>query len=470
MSPGRDADNGSKSVGPLDDFYLDTLGQQGTPVYTQICFCYALPDSSSEWYPKIIETLHAGFQRFADSFPWVAGQVVNEGAGQGSSGVYKIKPLEKKPLLIVKDMREDPDAPTMESLRQAEFPFRMLDESVICPRPTLILPGTATLEVCLVQLTLVTGGLLFSFLGHHAVMDGVGQGQVMHLLNKACRNEPFTAEELATGNAPRRDIIPILDDSYTPGAELNHQLFAEPATPPPLPDPPLPPPPEKFWAYFVFPPQSLVELKANAAASLASGYISTDDSVTALVWQCVTRARLPRLDPNENVTLARAVDVRGYLGVPATYPGLAQNMTYHSSTAGLLTDMAAMPLGAVATNLRAALDPKTSELSYMTRAMATYIHRAADKKTINITATLDLAKDIMLSSWAKLPCYEFDFGMRIGMPEVVRRPQFTPVESLMYLMPRRPDGEFVLALCLREDDMERLVADPEFNKYCRFVF
>ncbi|KAK6347350.1 hypothetical protein TWF696_007418 [Orbilia brochopaga] len=467
-SPARDSPNKSKSVNPLDDFYLDILGQQGTPVYTQICLCYGLPDTSSDWYPQIIETLQAGLKRLAASFPWAAGQIVNEGAGPGNSGIYKIKPLENAPVLVVKDLRVDSDAPTMESLRQSSFPFRMLDESVICPQPTLILPGTSPQEVCLVQLTLITGGLLFAFLGHHAAMDGIGQGQLMHLLNKACRNEPFTPEELATGNAPRRDIIPLLDDSYTPGAELNHQLFAPPATPPPLPNQPLQPPPQKLWANFIFSGAALTELKATTAASLASGYISTDDAITALVWQCVTRARL-HLDPDASVTLARAVSVREFLNIPPTYPGVVNNMTYHHSTASLLTDPTSMPLGAIATNLRAELDPKTSSLSYMTRAMATYLHRAADKTTINITARLDLAKDIMLSSWAKLPCYEFDFGMGIGVPEAIRRPQFTPVESLMYLMPRKADGEIVLTLCLREDDMVRLSTDPEFIKYCRYA-
>ncbi|KAF3922571.1 hypothetical protein ABW21_db0209346 [Orbilia brochopaga] len=454
---------------PLDDFYLDTIGQQGIPIYTQICLCYALPDSSSTRYPQIIETLQGGLERLAASFPWAAGQVVCEGTGPGNSGVYKIKPLENAPVLIVKDLREDSDAPTMESLRKASFPIRMLDESVICPRSTFIMPGSKPQEVVLIQLTLITGGLLFSFLGHHSVMDGVGQGQLMHLLNKACRNEPFTPEELSICNAPRRHVIPLLDDSYTPGEELKHQMFAAPATPPPLADSPLHPPPPKIWANFIFSGQSLVELKAAASASLASGYVSTDDCITSLVWQCVTRARLPHLDPEDKVTLARAVDARKPLGMPATYPGVVNNMTYHTSTASLLTDPDSMSLGAIATNLRAEIDPKTSSLSYMTRALATYVDRAADKTTLNITATLDLAKDIMLSSWARLPCYSMDFGMGIGVPEAIRRPQFAPTESLMYLMPRRADGEVVLALCLREDAMERLTNDPEFVQYCECV-
>ena len=56
--------------------------------------------------------------------------------------------------------------------------------------------------------------------------------------------------------------------------------------------------------------------------------------------------------------------------------------------------------------------------------------------------------DIMLSSWAKLDCYELDFNLGLGKPDSVRRPQFAPVESLIYLMPKTLDGEIVVGICL----------------------
>ena len=142
-------------------------------------------------------------------------------------------------------------------------------------------------------------------------------------------------------------------------------------------------------------------------------------------------------------------------------------MTYHTYT---LQKLVEEPLGGVASQLRSALDPKTSNLEYNTRALATFLNRTPDKNIISFTATLDLSADIMVSSWAKLGyCYELDFNLGLGKPEAVRRPQFEPVESLIYLMPRMLDGEIAVAICLRDEDMERLRADEEFAKYGRYI-
>jgi hypothetical protein len=462
--------------------HLDVLGQHpGLKIYTQICLCFPVADASS--HPAIINTLTKGLERLSASFPWVAGQVVNEGAGEGNTGIFKIKPFEKIPRLVVKDLRHDPSMPTMDALRRANFPMSMLDESIIAPRKTL--PGGGSSDesaadssepVFLLQASFITGGLLLTFVGQHNTMDMTGQGQIIHLFSKACRNEPFTSEELSSGNLARRNLIPFLDDSYQPGSELARQMVKPAAPSHPISngtnDHPAPPPapPKSTWAYFTFPPTSLTALKSLATKTMtlpASGYISTDDALSALIWQSVIRARLPRLNPTAQSTFARAVDVRRYLSIPPTYPGLAQDMTYHTYTLQKLVE--SEPLGGVASQLRSAVDPKTSNLGYHARALATLLDRSPDKSVASVTATLDLSVDLMLSSWAKLDCYDLDFGLGLGKPEAVRRPRFDPVESLVYLMPRTLHGEIAAAICLRDGDMERLKADEEFTKYGRYI-
>ena len=77
----------------LDD-YLEVFGQQpGLNIYTQLCFCFPVADASS--HSAIINTLTNDLERLSASFPWVAGQVHNEGSGEGNPGIFKIKPLEK---------------------------------------------------------------------------------------------------------------------------------------------------------------------------------------------------------------------------------------------------------------------------------------------------------------------------------------------------------------------------------------
>ena len=441
------------------DVTLDILGQQPfLKIYTQICLCYSMPDDASD--SATINTLTNGLERLTADFPWIAGQVVNEGANEDNTGVFRIQPLEKIPRLVMKDLRDDLSIPSMDGLKQAEFPMSMLDEDIICPCRTLPLPGTFNeFPVFLVQANFITGGLLLSVVAEHGAMDMTGQGQIIRLLSKACRNEPFTAEEVKTGNLPRHNIIPLLDDTYEPGPELSHQIIKLTPAPPA-------PPAKNTWAYFSFQPTSLAALKSLATATLPSGYISTDDALTALIWQSVTRARLPRLNPETNTTFARAADVRRFLNIPQTYPGLIQNMTYHTSA---LEELVHEPLGAVASWLRGAVDPETSTLGHDSRAMATFLSRVADKTVFSFSAGMDFSSDLMLSSWARVECFDLDFGLGFGCPEAVRRPRFDPFESLVYLMPRSPDGGIMAAICLRDEDMERLRVDGGFMRYAKHI-
>ena len=459
------------TVTQLPHDYLDIFGQQpGLNIYTQICLCYELSVDASR--SAIITTLTTGLVRLSKSFPWVACKVVGKPESEGGASVFKFQPLENIPKLVVKDYTNDATI-TMAALRQVNFPASKLHESVICPINTL--PGgpgdyEQDARVLLLQATFVAGGLLLTVNAQHNVMDMTGQGEIMRLLSKACRDEPFTNEEVRIGNLDRKNIIPLLDDSWQPGPEFDHyrasqQVDAPAASDAQAPVAP-PPPPQSIWAFFTFSTSALSAIKSLTTSTLKSGYVSTDDALTAFIWQAVTRARLLRLHSSVQCKLGRAIDPRRFMGIPTTYTGFVQNMAYHSFAAKELDEL---PLGAIASNLREAVEPETTKLGYTTSALATMIHRSEDKNIISVTATMDLSKDIMLSSWVKEDCYELDFGLGLGKPEAVRRPSFVPVESLFYLMPKRSDGEIAAMLCLREEDMERLKEDPDFVKYGVYV-
>jgi hypothetical protein len=57
----------------------------------------------------------------------------------------------------------------------------------------------------------------------------------------------------------------------------------------------------------------------------------------------------------------------------------------------------------------------------------------------------------------------------MGKPEAVRRPRFHPVEGLTFLMPNTADRGLAVAVCLRNEDLERLREDKEFIKYGTYV-
>ncbi|EXJ83310.1 hypothetical protein A1O1_06929 [Capronia coronata CBS 617.96] len=234
----------------------------------------------------------------------------------------------------------------MDKIRDAGFPMSMLAEKVICPRNTLAAKtavGNDPAPVFIVQANFITGGLLLAFVGQHNVMDMTGQGQIIRLLSKACHNEPFTDDKLVVGNQDRRDTIPLLDEPFDPSVELARQLAKPPASIPnaestsseagaKVPMNPHTAPTKCSWACFVFSSTALAALKSLAVSTMTgnTGYMSTDDALSAFIWQSIMRARLHRLDPKEEVTFARAVDPQPFLGIPKTYLGVVQNMTYHT--------------------------------------------------------------------------------------------------------------------------------------------
>ncbi|CAG8905514.1 unnamed protein product [Penicillium egyptiacum] len=255
-------------------------------------------------------------------------------------------------------------------------------------------------------------------------MDMTGQDFIFGLLSKACHNEPFSSEELAIGNMDRSHPIPLLDDSYTPGPELARQI--------------------------VKPPPSLGSLKALATntLSVSTDFISTDDAVNAFIWKSIARARdSPFLDS----------------------PGLSklmQTLTYKTDTIKKLCEER---LRIVAAELRSQLDPKNNDLIFNTRALATVLSRSDDKTKASFTAMVNFSSDFMLSSWSRISSYDLDSNLGSATPEAVRRPHFTPVKGLEYLMPRSAAGEMPVGICLRDEDWERLKVDGEFMKYAKYI-
>lgn len=138
-----------------------------------------------------------------------------------------------------------------------------------------------------------------------------------------------------------------------------------------------------------------------------------------------------------------------------------QNGSYHTSA---IQHKIAEPLGSVASQLRAAIDPPSS-IIYNTRAYATMLHRSPDKTAFSFLKGLDLAADLLITSWVKLNSYDLDFNLGLGKPMAVRRGRFPPVEGLVFLLPKILYGEIAVGLCLRNDDMERLKIDDMFAEY-----
>jgi len=462
----------------MQSFNLDIIGQPpNLHIYTQLCVCFSVANDSDATRQAAADTLAQGLKKLAQRVPWLSGKIIHEPSSEaGNSGVYKIVPWANAPPLVIRDLRGGPSAPTMEALQRGNFPMQLLDEALIAPYMT-IPGGTAGSKpddptaVFAAQMSHIDGGMLLTFVTQHQVMDLAGQIQIMRLLSMVCRGEDIPDSEAELANSDRSDIVPPLgDDEPEPIEQLSRQTV-KPSPPPSAPTDTATV--VSVWASFSFSRESLAALKAAALETGTSPKVSTDDALTAFIWQSITRARNHRLqndqDPNTpkaEVTLGRAVDSRRYLGIPKEYPGLCNNMVYLTHPVQETIDM---PLGKMASELRIAVDPAMSQIGLYTRALVALLRRTPDKGVVSMGANISPSRDFMLSSWAGADCYGLDFGMGMGTPVAVRRPRFYPVEGLGYLLPRHPSGEIVLAICLREGDMAVLRGDGKFGRYAVYV-
>ena len=455
------------------DNRLDLFGQlPSLNLYTQLSLCYPVTDESL--YPAITEKLAAGLAHLSDDIPWIAGQITNS-SPEGPAH-YRIVPFEAKPKLVVRDLRNTSSVATMATLQQRRFPCSLLHETNIASHTTfqqsIAGSGPEPSVVFAVQANLISGGIILTFVAHHQAMDLVAQGRIMHLLSRVCNGGSLASEDIATANLARYNILPLLPDSDSPNPDpedhstittsLTSNSNATEAVPPSC-----------VWSCFSFSKPSLTSLKALAMESRAptASYISTDDALTALIWQSITRSRVPRLDGTTKTTMTRAVDMRRYFGISPDYPGMMQTLSFQNSTIQELATGEQMPLGLIASQLRLAVQPDSetsSGLVHETRALAATIARESGEK-VSYTADINLSTDVMISSWANQHSYSLDFGLGLGLPEAVRRPSFTPVESLVYFIPKRLDGEIVVMLCLREEDMDGLREDANFKTFAEYI-
>lgn len=459
----------------VEGLTLDILGQADriNRLYTQLTLCFPIQDDSPGSRAELVDNLERGLARLSDSFPWTAGSVVQDEGG------FKIITTGTALSLVVKELQDHDEVPSWDELKRANFPFRMLDEDTLAPCRTMVEPE-ADRPVLMVQANFVRGGLLLTVNAQHGSMDMAGQGQIITLFAKACRGESFTKDEVEIGNMKRTGWIPLSKDetanhrdleSSKPGREETTENVAAKSSS--HGESSGSPSSDLVWAYLEFPAASLSSLKHLASQTLntlETTFVSTDDVLTAFIWKSITRARQPRVNSprSPKTTLTRNVDIRQHFHLPPTYPGLMTTSTTHQHT---IDDIAVhLPLGAVASNLRAALSPAL--LRESAEAQASIIARSRDAAAQKSTAALsDPRFDVRLSSWAKEKLCDLDFGPWLGRAGAVRRPKFGggAREGLVYFLPKGRDGSVMVGICLREEDMGRLRVDEEVVRWSTWV-
>jgi hypothetical protein len=149
--------------------------------------------------------------------------------------------------------------------------------------------------------------------------------------------------------------------------------------------------------------------------------------------------------------------------VPKEYMG---QMGYNATCKLTFRDLNKAPLGKVCALLRETVQTVNNE--YSVRSWVTFIANEPDKSTIMFGGTFNPDTDVGLSSLAHAELYSVEFGV-LGKPELVRRPNFTPMESVIYLWPQTESGDIDVLMCLNHGDLQGLEKHGEWMSYAEYI-
>ncbi|PYH94008.1 hypothetical protein BO71DRAFT_380399 [Aspergillus ellipticus CBS 707.79] len=475
----------------------DILGQ--LPIlksYTHILLCFPQPDPSQT--PAILASLEAAAHQVLALFPFLAGQVINEGSSPTSSGVFKVArhPEWQSPdRQIVRIADHRTSMPPFATLLAAHAPSTMLPGALLSPpRPAFPqpYPDTTIAPVLDIQANLLSGGLILALAAQHSIIDASGIFQIASLLARTMRGIPIPAAELLEGNTDRRTLIPLLP---TPDPLLN-TTFSEliPPIPPTLP------PPAFFapyaWRYFRFSPTAIKSIHARACSPAPpdphpstktnNKKTSINDALTAFIWQRLTTIRLtvpsphhPPLNPTSESKLTRALDLRRTLSLTPAYMG---HMIRTANLRLPMSEIASLPLCDLAARLREQIQGLRSMDAV--RSYATFLAQQPDKRKIAYGGAFNPRTDFNCSSVAHVRVEAFG---ELGRPVLMRRPEFEggKLPGGCYLAPVLGEGEgegegdgdgisagekgFECVVCLEGAEMEALRRDGVWGEVAEYV-
>lgn len=439
------------------------FGQVNWDTYTLLLLGFrTAPGETPE---KITETLDKAALKLLEAYPFLAGQVINEGRSKTSSGTYRIVPYpphDGKSPVRSKDCSSL--CPSYDEIFDAHAPFSKLDGDILCPMRGFghQYDDSIATPVLIIQANFIRGGLLLCFASMHNALDMNGQGVLVQQFAAICRGEDLDPRLVADGNQDADTVVPLLKNGEV---RLAHEDLLKPSSLNQSGGPPTLPPGTAPWNYWHFPREKLVELKRLASGG--STWVSTNDAITAFYMQRLTAVRLAadRVDRDETVRCIRAANGRAKLNPPVS-EGFLGHLVGVAETEWNAATADAAPLSQMASEVRQSLQRIDD---HYVRSLATLIQSTDDKTTIFYGAKKQLGKDIMISSWAQLEFSTCDFGPVLGTPDFVRRAKLDQVPDLAYIMPRDSQGDMALGSSLLVEDFKGLANDPVWKRYATLI-
>lgn len=460
--------------------HLSSIEQCMPRSYIRICLAYRVPDAAK--LPDIVERLNHFTRKLVDAKPYLGGFVAspeNPGSRAGAVEVhFSDENFLQYPRVSLRLLTREKVPYTYEELHQMGLP-----PSIIRPDLVSALGESADPEkapVFRVQANVLEGGLIVSVYLHHCISDGTGIGSLIsgsvltddfafdrHLDPKghdipklSLRLEAFAHHKSMVRQKLSYSFANQINDrQLTCKSVENISKVADLAKPP------------GRGCVVAFSLSQLAKLRKWIEEHAKGHFITANDVLLVLIWQSMTKARIPSLSQENHVTASKLLipmNIRNKLKepLPESYFGAA--IDFASVQLPLLhlkdTSLACMAQTAIA--IRKAIN--NVDEPYIRQAIALARHPGPQFDIRDLQASnMDRTNgaDIYVTSWEKLNCYEATFEMGLGPPDWVRKPWSKDPGSCIVLPYDKRRDYLEVVIQMTEADMARLLADPEFMEH-----
>lgn len=468
-----------KGPGPYPLSPLDHLSPR-THVPKLLYFSTADPDET-------IPILRDALTKTIAAFPLVAGSVgFLDGADQPGSLAVQAPYFSAEDILSVKDLRAEYD---YESIRANGFPTDAVGAHAL---PDIM--GKPA-QVFLAQANLIRGGLVLVCGVHHCVMDETGIFNLIKLWSTFCHGgegatlvgrDWIDRDVLMRGEGlgrlqdhPEYTLLPEIKPGPKPSG--NPVYLSESSD-------------VVDTAILFFSDASLKRLKALATADsatavdkedgrIASGtegsgasdvsWVSTNDAMCALVWCCITSARMATGATGTTPTMFNmTVNGRSRLVPPMSsdFTGNVVMISKAASTFDRLVSSYPSALGDIALLIRKSV----VEIDHvMIKDVVQMVRSVPDVRQLAPGGYSSHDRNLGCSSWSTQPYYSLNWGGALGGRCKRLRWRRLKSDGVLVVFPRIPaiedehlgPGGLEICLGLQREHMQYLRQDATFNQF-----
>ncbi|RYC87708.1 hypothetical protein BFJ63_vAg9430 [Fusarium oxysporum f. sp. narcissi] len=242
--------------------------------YYNLCFVFLTKPSSS--FAEFVSGIYQGLERHSEQFPWITGQVKNDGYTKQEDNKYRIIPFHTAPRFQVEN-HQKPSQFDFRSVVDEDFLMAWINGNDVPIQKFSLDSGP--FPVMELKFIIEKGTSVLTISGNSKVFDMTGLCMIIRMLAKACSQESFTSLEISgmenhaaffhnDNKMQRHDRIPVrfVPDLLLPQTTSFQERNIK-------------------WALFSFDQDALQDIKDMSMSidSLSQYLVDTDKVLTAFV-------------------------------------------------------------------------------------------------------------------------------------------------------------------------------------------